>query len=111
MLETILIRKHAVSYVVPELPSENMVLLLGSIILSLFADADRYEMQAASMASPMKSPHRYSPAVYSHQVACQNYFYHFFPKRQCLDILFAVLIPRAGVSRSGIIDDNCDIEK
>ncbi|XP_035486114.2 histone-lysine N-methyltransferase SETD5 isoform X5 [Scophthalmus maximus] len=30
-------------------------------------DADRYEMQAASMASPMKSPHRYSPSVYSHQ--------------------------------------------
>ncbi|XP_008301630.1 SET domain-containing protein 5 isoform X2 [Stegastes partitus] len=31
------------------------------------SDADRYEMQAASMASPMKSPHRYSPSVYSHQ--------------------------------------------
>ncbi|XP_078139557.1 histone-lysine N-methyltransferase SETD5 isoform X1 [Centroberyx gerrardi] len=30
-------------------------------------DADRYEIQAASMASPMKSPHRYSPSVYSHQ--------------------------------------------
>ncbi|XP_019942034.2 histone-lysine N-methyltransferase SETD5 isoform X3 [Paralichthys olivaceus] len=30
-------------------------------------DGDRYEMQAASMASPMKSPHRYSPSVYSHQ--------------------------------------------
>ncbi|XP_056261481.1 histone-lysine N-methyltransferase SETD5 isoform X3 [Seriola aureovittata] len=30
-------------------------------------DADRYEMQAATMASPMKSPHRYSPSVYSHQ--------------------------------------------
>ncbi|XP_074482918.1 histone-lysine N-methyltransferase SETD5 isoform X2 [Sebastes fasciatus] len=31
------------------------------------SDADRYELQAASMASPMKSPHRYSPSVYSHQ--------------------------------------------
>ncbi|XP_044205074.1 histone-lysine N-methyltransferase SETD5 isoform X2 [Thunnus albacares] len=31
------------------------------------SDADRYEMQAVSMASPMKSPHRYSPSVYSHQ--------------------------------------------
>nr|XP_046237983.1 histone-lysine N-methyltransferase SETD5 isoform X4 [Scatophagus argus] len=31
------------------------------------SDADRYEMQAASVASPMKSPHRYSPSVYSHQ--------------------------------------------
>ncbi|XP_070758521.1 histone-lysine N-methyltransferase SETD5 [Enoplosus armatus] len=31
------------------------------------SDADRYEMQAAPMASPMKSPHRYSPSVYSHQ--------------------------------------------
>ncbi|XP_029989599.1 histone-lysine N-methyltransferase SETD5 isoform X2 [Sphaeramia orbicularis] len=31
------------------------------------SDADRYEMQAASMASPMKSPHRYSPSVYTHQ--------------------------------------------
>ncbi|XP_044031147.1 histone-lysine N-methyltransferase SETD5 isoform X2 [Siniperca chuatsi] len=31
------------------------------------SDADRYEMQAACMASPMKSPHRYSPSVYSHQ--------------------------------------------
>ncbi|XP_058486889.1 histone-lysine N-methyltransferase SETD5 isoform X2 [Solea solea] len=30
-------------------------------------DTDRYEMQAASMASPMKSPHRYSPSLYSHQ--------------------------------------------
>ncbi|XP_040889447.1 histone-lysine N-methyltransferase SETD5 isoform X5 [Toxotes jaculatrix] len=30
-------------------------------------DADQYEMQAASMASPMKSPHGYSPSVYSHQ--------------------------------------------
>ncbi|XP_051270857.1 histone-lysine N-methyltransferase SETD5 isoform X2 [Dicentrarchus labrax] len=31
------------------------------------SDADRYEMQAAAMASPMKSPQRYSPSVYSHQ--------------------------------------------
>ncbi|XP_070695993.1 histone-lysine N-methyltransferase SETD5 isoform X2 [Pempheris klunzingeri] len=31
------------------------------------SDADRYEIQAGSMASPMKSPHRYSPSVYSHQ--------------------------------------------
>uniref|UniRef100_UPI0037E8BF39 histone-lysine N-methyltransferase SETD5 isoform X5 n=1 Tax=Semicossyphus pulcher TaxID=241346 RepID=UPI0037E8BF39 len=31
------------------------------------SDADRYDMPAASMASPMKSPHRYSPSVYSHQ--------------------------------------------
>ncbi|XP_028430802.1 SET domain-containing protein 5 isoform X1 [Perca flavescens] len=31
------------------------------------SDADRYEMQAASMASPMKSPHGYSPSVYSLQ--------------------------------------------
>ncbi|CAB1459028.1 unnamed protein product [Pleuronectes platessa] len=30
-------------------------------------DGDRYEMQAASMASPMKSPNRYSPSVYSQQ--------------------------------------------
>uniref|UniRef100_A0A3Q3H271 SET domain-containing protein n=1 Tax=Labrus bergylta TaxID=56723 RepID=A0A3Q3H271_9LABR len=28
------------------------------------SDADRYDMPAASMASPMKSPHRYSPSVY-----------------------------------------------
>uniref|UniRef100_UPI0009B32D68 LOW QUALITY PROTEIN: SET domain-containing protein 5 n=1 Tax=Monopterus albus TaxID=43700 RepID=UPI0009B32D68 len=31
------------------------------------SDLDRYELQAASMASPMKSPHRYSPSVYSYQ--------------------------------------------
>ncbi|XP_030276309.1 histone-lysine N-methyltransferase SETD5 isoform X2 [Sparus aurata] len=31
------------------------------------SDADRYEMQTVSMTSPMKSPHRYSPSVYSHQ--------------------------------------------
>ncbi|XP_019124727.2 SET domain-containing protein 5 isoform X4 [Larimichthys crocea] len=31
------------------------------------SDADRYEMQAASMPSPINSPHRYSPSVYSHQ--------------------------------------------
>ncbi|XP_062271779.1 histone-lysine N-methyltransferase SETD5 isoform X2 [Scomber scombrus] len=31
------------------------------------SDAERYEMQAVSMASPMKSPHRYSPSVYPHQ--------------------------------------------
>ncbi|XP_041811519.1 histone-lysine N-methyltransferase SETD5 isoform X2 [Chelmon rostratus] len=31
------------------------------------SDTDRYEVQAVSMASPMKSPHRYSPSVYSHQ--------------------------------------------
>ncbi|XP_074523231.1 histone-lysine N-methyltransferase SETD5 isoform X2 [Halichoeres trimaculatus] len=31
------------------------------------SDADRYDMATASMASPMKSPHRYSPSVYSHQ--------------------------------------------
>nr|XP_040059252.1 LOW QUALITY PROTEIN: histone-lysine N-methyltransferase SETD5 [Gasterosteus aculeatus aculeatus] len=31
------------------------------------SDADRYEVQAASTASPMKSPHGYSPSVYSHQ--------------------------------------------
>lgn len=37
-------------------------------VFSVFSDADRYELQAASMASPMKSPHRYSPSVYSHQV-------------------------------------------
>ncbi|XP_029357559.1 histone-lysine N-methyltransferase SETD5 isoform X2 [Echeneis naucrates] len=30
-------------------------------------DADRYEMQTVAMASPMKSPHRYSPSVYSQQ--------------------------------------------
>ncbi|XP_071349599.1 histone-lysine N-methyltransferase SETD5 isoform X2 [Trachinotus anak] len=30
-------------------------------------EADRYEMQAATMASPIKSPHRYSPSVYSQQ--------------------------------------------
>ncbi|XP_023147807.2 histone-lysine N-methyltransferase SETD5 isoform X2 [Amphiprion ocellaris] len=30
-------------------------------------DSDRYELQAASVASPMKSPHTYSPSVYSHQ--------------------------------------------
>lgn len=34
----------------------------------MFADADQYELQAASVSSPMKSPHRYSPSVYSHQV-------------------------------------------
>ncbi|KAF3689371.1 SET domain-containing protein 5 [Channa argus] len=31
------------------------------------SDTDRYEMQAAPMASPMKSPHRYSPSVFSYQ--------------------------------------------
>ncbi|XP_026162016.1 histone-lysine N-methyltransferase SETD5 isoform X2 [Mastacembelus armatus] len=31
------------------------------------SDVDRYEMQAPSIASPMKSPHRYSPSVYSYQ--------------------------------------------
>ncbi|XP_039859007.1 histone-lysine N-methyltransferase SETD5 isoform X2 [Simochromis diagramma] len=31
------------------------------------SDVDRYEMQAVSMASSTKSPHRYSPSVYSHQ--------------------------------------------
>ncbi|CAJ1051954.1 LOW QUALITY PROTEIN: histone-lysine N-methyltransferase SETD5 [Xyrichtys novacula] len=31
------------------------------------SEGDRYDMPAASMASPMKSPHRYSPSVYSHQ--------------------------------------------
>ncbi|XP_040059252.2 histone-lysine N-methyltransferase SETD5 isoform X5 [Gasterosteus aculeatus] len=31
------------------------------------SDADRYEVPAASTASPMKSPHGYSPSVYSHQ--------------------------------------------
>ncbi|XP_053171330.1 histone-lysine N-methyltransferase SETD5 isoform X2 [Scomber japonicus] len=31
------------------------------------SDAERYEMQTVSMASPMKSPHRYSPSVYPHQ--------------------------------------------
>ncbi|XP_018523033.1 histone-lysine N-methyltransferase SETD5 isoform X3 [Lates calcarifer] len=30
-------------------------------------DADRYEMQATSVPSPIKSPHRYSPSVYSNQ--------------------------------------------
>lgn len=32
----------------------------------VFADADQYELQAAS--SPMKSPHRYSPSVFPQQV-------------------------------------------
>lgn len=41
------------------------------ILFSVFTDADRYEMQA-SVASPMKSPHRYSPSMYSHQVAHRN---------------------------------------
>ena len=41
--------------------------------LVMFSDADRYEMQAVSMASPMKSPHRYSPSVYSHQVRCTKH--------------------------------------
>ncbi|KAM3620976.1 uncharacterized protein V6R79_004423 [Siganus canaliculatus] len=31
------------------------------------SDADRYEMSASAVASPMKSPHPYSPSVYSHQ--------------------------------------------
>ncbi|XP_047437994.1 histone-lysine N-methyltransferase SETD5 isoform X3 [Mugil cephalus] len=31
------------------------------------ADADSHEIQSVSMASPMKSPHRYSPSVYPHQ--------------------------------------------
>ncbi|KAM9859823.1 histone-lysine N-methyltransferase SETD5 isoform 2-T2 [Aulostomus maculatus] len=31
------------------------------------SDADRYDMDTVAMASPMKSPHRYSPSVYSHQ--------------------------------------------
>lgn len=39
------------------------------------SDTDRCEMQATSIASPMKSPHRYSPSVYLHQVAyCYQYF-------------------------------------
>ncbi|XP_029681852.1 histone-lysine N-methyltransferase SETD5 isoform X3 [Takifugu rubripes] len=33
------------------------------------SDADQYELQAASVSSPMKSPHRYSPSVYSHQAS------------------------------------------
>lgn len=44
----------------------TLVVALKSIFL--FADADQYELQAASVSSPMKSPHRYSPSVYSHQV-------------------------------------------
>ncbi|XP_029006975.1 histone-lysine N-methyltransferase SETD5 isoform X2 [Betta splendens] len=31
------------------------------------SDAERYEMPAASVASPRKSPHTYSPSVYSYQ--------------------------------------------
>ncbi|XP_034023222.1 histone-lysine N-methyltransferase SETD5 isoform X2 [Thalassophryne amazonica] len=31
------------------------------------SDADRYEVPSVSMASPLKSPHRYSPSVYAHQ--------------------------------------------
>lgn len=62
------------------------------ILFSVFSDADRYEMQAASMASPMKSPHRYSPSVYSHQVSCTNHLYHFFPKHQYLDNLFVTVM-------------------
>ncbi|XP_070966485.1 histone-lysine N-methyltransferase SETD5 isoform X1 [Oncorhynchus clarkii lewisi] len=31
-------------------------------------DADRYEIQTVPLASPMKSPQRYSPSVYTHQV-------------------------------------------
>lgn len=34
--------------------------------MCVFPDADQYELQAAS--SPMKSPHRYSPSVFSQQV-------------------------------------------
>lgn len=40
----------------------------------MFADADRYEMQTVSIASPMTSPHRYSPSVYSLQVI--HLYYH-----------------------------------
>lgn len=51
------------------------------ILFSVFTDADRYEIQA-SVASPMKSPQRYSPSVYSHQVARTNHLYHLVPKHQ-----------------------------
>lgn len=69
---------------------DNMFLLVVEfIVFSVFADADRYEMQAVSIASPMKSPHRYSPSVYSHQVARTNH-YHVFPKHQ--NNLFAAVI-------------------
>ena len=40
----------------------------------LFAEADRYEMQTVSIASPMTSPQRYSPSVYSLQVI--HLYYH-----------------------------------
>lgn len=43
-------------------------LLCDTVDTFVFADADQYELQAASVSSPMKSPHRYSPSVYSHQV-------------------------------------------
>lgn len=63
-MKTIWISKHTAIYV-----NDSMFLsVLESRILSVFADTDRYEVQAVSMASPMKSPHRYSPSVYSHQV-------------------------------------------
>ncbi len=74
-------------------PNDNMFFSVPELILlSVFSDADRYEMQAASMASPMKSPHRYSPSVYSHQVACTSHLYHFFPEHQYLDSLFVTMI-------------------
>ena len=58
----------------------------------MFTDADRYEMQAASMVSPMKSPHRYSPSVYLHQVACSNCVCNLYPNYLYLDSLFVTMI-------------------
>lgn len=42
--------------------------------MCVFADADQYELQAAS--SPMKSPHRYSPSVFPQQVAHTHWQQH-----------------------------------
>lgn len=49
--------------------SAHMFCSVSVIHYYVFSDTDRYEMQAVSVASPMKSPHGYSPSVYSYQVA------------------------------------------
>jgi len=60
-------------------------------MFSVFSDADRYEVQAAaSMTSPRKSPHRYSPSVYSHQVDATNLLYHLFPNHQSPDRVLSI---------------------
>ncbi|XP_062312223.1 histone-lysine N-methyltransferase SETD5 isoform X3 [Osmerus eperlanus] len=49
------------------LKMERTAKRLGGADADKDPDADRYELQTMGRASPMKSPHRYSPSVYTHQ--------------------------------------------